>query len=445
MLSAIGITRVSNWAYVTTMAVALTAAFALLGAYLYHFAARHLYSIASIGLMSTVALATLLVAVVIGAQYPQFVPVPAAALILSIFYRQRLSLLLTGLLIVFLFSDQLVDFAHVLALATASIVAVGTNVRQRKDLMIRGFMIGFMQVVGFVFGFLSLLALAIDTGIAGSIWWQMALNYLGGLTSCIVAIGSLPFLESLFAMVTPLRLAELADSSQPLLRKLEEEAPGTYQHSLAVANLAEAAARAIGADVNLTRAGSLYHDIGKTVRPRFFIENQLGDTNPHDTMSPEESRDRVLAHVTDGLELAAQYRLPRAVADFIPQHQGTSLMAYFYHKACVRDGQERVDPLFYRYPGPRPQSKEAAIVMLADVSEAVTHSLKNPTEEEVAGVIDKVARARWDDGQFEESSLTCENLEVIKNAFVRVWRTLHHERLRYPSTTTGKMPVPPEL
>jgi len=258
-----------------------------------------------------------------------------------------------------------------------------------------------------------------------------------------LAIGSLPFLEKAFGLVTHHGLTELTEADQPLLRQLEEKAPGTYQHSLAVANLAESGAKAINADVILVRAGALYHDIGKMVRPRYFIENQLGAKNPHDSMTPEESRDRVLAHVTDGIELAKKYALPRVVQDFIPMHQGTTLMAYFYHKACQRDGVENVDALFYRYPGPKPNSKETAIVMLADVSEAVTHSMKDPTEQEVDVSIGKVFENRWEDGQFSESGLTYDELQRVRLAFVRVWRTLHHERLKYPATTTGRMPVPP--
>jgi hypothetical protein len=179
------------------------------------------------------------------------------------------------------------------------------------------------------------------------------------------------------------------------------------------------------------------------VRPRYFIENQLGDKNPHDSMTPEESRERVLAHVTDGIALAKEYKLPKAVEDFIPMHQGTSLMAYFYYKACVRDGTDKVNPADYRYPGPKPQSKETAIVMLADVSEAVTHSMREPSQEEVEEAMAKVFQNRWEDGQFSEASLTYNELQRVKRAFVHVWRTLHHERLKYPSTTTGKMAVPP--
>ncbi|HNG22218.1 MAG TPA: HDIG domain-containing protein, partial [Candidatus Obscuribacter sp.] len=274
---------------------------------------------------------------------------------------------------------------------------------------------------------------------------RLLLDFAGGIISSIVAVGSLPFLEKLYGLITPFRLAELTDANQPLLRRLEENAPGTYQHSLAVANMAEAGAKAIYADANMVRAGALYHDIGKMVRPKYFIENQLGATNPHDSMSPEDSRARVLAHVTDGIALAQKYALPKAIQDFIPMHQGTTLMAYFYHKACTRDGADKVDANFYRYPGPKPNTKETAIVMLADVSEAVTHSMRDPSQEEVEQALEKVFLNRWEDGQFSESGLSLEELHKVKAGFARVWRTLHHERLKYPATTTGKMPIAPQV
>ncbi|MBI4534047.1 MAG: HDIG domain-containing protein [Candidatus Melainabacteria bacterium] len=440
-LKATGITHTRNWNLILSLALSLLAAFALVGVFLHTYEPKHLFSPAATGLMFTVSVVTCGIASFAGHEYPQFVPVPAAALVLTIFFGSRVAVILTLLLVTFLMVDDLVGFSHLIALGTASAAAIGANIRQRRALMLRGFLIGVLQAIGYVLAII----LTQSAGSVAEIGRELALQFLGGLSSCIVAIGSLPFLENIFGMVTPYRLAELTDATQPLLRRLEDAAPGTYQHSLAVANLAEAGARAVGGDVNLVRAGALYHDIGKLVRPRFFIENQLGDKNPHDTMSPEESRDRVLAHVTDGLNLARKYDVPKVVQDFIPQHQGTTLMAYFYHKACLRDGFENVDSDFYRYPGPKPQSKETAIVMLADVSEAVTHSLKDPTQEEVEATISTVFKARMDDGQFSESSLTALDLERVKKAFVRVWRTLHHERLKYPSTTTGKMPVPPEL
>ena len=436
-LKAVGISRTTNWPMVVSLCVSVVASFAFFGLFLYTYAAKHLFSPSSLGLMFTVSIVNCGVAAFVGHDLPQFVPLPAAAIILTIFFGPRVAIALSLLLMIFLRVDDLVDINNLIALGSAAGVAISTNIKQRKDVLFRGFLIGLMQAAGF------LAAVIIDQSVtsAAALGQDLLLQLLGGLSSCIVAIGSLPFLENLFGMVTPFRIAELTASDQPLLRQLEENAPGTYQHSLAVANLAEAGARAIGADANLVRAGSMYHDIGKMVRPRFFIENQLGDKNPHDSISPEESRERVLAHVTDGIALAQKYAMPAALTEFIPMHQGTTLMAYFYHKACLKYGAENVDPNFYRYPGPKPQSRETAIVMLADVSEAVTHSMHDPTQEEVEAAISGVFKARWDDGQMSESGLTLDELERVKRAFVRVWRTLHHERLKYPATATGKMPV----
>jgi cyclic-di-AMP phosphodiesterase PgpH len=441
-LQGIGISDINHWPLVLSLWLSLAAAIALVGMYLYAYDPKHLFSAPSVGLIFTVSVMVCALATTVGHTYPMFVPLPAVALILTIFFGQRVAIALTILITIFLAADHLVDFNNLVALSAAAGSVIGTYSRRRHALMTSGLCMAFAQAAGYL-----LATLVSQPGVAhpiGALSKELSLEFAGGISSTIVAIGCLPFLENIFGMLTPFRLAELTDADQPLLRRLEENAPGTYQHSLAVANLAEAGARAIDGDVNLVRAGAMYHDIGKMVRPRFFIENQLGDTNPHDAMTPEDSRERVLAHVTDGLALAKQYNLPRAVQDFIPMHQGTSLMAYFYHKACLRDGQENVDPMFYRYPGPKAQSKETSIVMLADVSEAVTHSMHDPTQEEVEVAMSKVFQNRWDDGQFSESGLTYAELERVKKAFVHVWRTLHHERLKYPSTTTGKMAVPPE-
>lgn len=459
-LQALNVSRVNSLPLMVVLGFSLVSAVVCSALFLLHFEPRHFFSANSIGLIYTVLIVACSAASVIGQTYPQFVPIAGAALTLTIFFGRRVALVLIFPLLVLIAVDRLVGGSHAIALLCASLAAVLGYSRDRKSLMFTGLVIGLAQAGGFFLAyamakllpFLSLgstpwlvLAPHVSLPSFNNLGQAVGMEFAGGLSSSIIAIGSLPFLENIFGLVTPFRLAELAEADQPLLRQLEEKAPGTYQHSLAVANLAEAGAKAIMVDVKLVRAGALYHDVGKMVRPRFFIENQLGAVNPHDSMSPEDSRDRVLAHVTDGLELARKYSLPKAVSDFIPMHQGTTLMAYFYHKACERDGRDNVDALFYRYPGPKPSSKETAIVMLADVSEAVTHSMKDPSEEEVEAALTKVFQARWDDGQFSESGLTYDELQRVNLAFVRVWRTLHHERLKYPSTTTGKMPVPPEV
>jgi putative nucleotidyltransferase with HDIG domain len=433
----------NSWPLVLSLWLSLAAATALVGLFLYAYEPKHLFASTSVALMFTLSIVVCVLATTIGKTHPEFVPLPAVALLLTIFLGQRVAVAISLPIAIFLAVDRMVDFNHLLALGTAAGAVIGTYSRRRHSLIAAGIVMSIAQGLAYfvacLIGSNGQILHPIDQLLP-----KFLMEFGGGMTSAILAIGSLPFLENIFGLVTPFRLAEMTDADQPLLRRLEENAPGTYQHSLAVANLAEAGARAIGGDVNLVRAGAFYHDVGKMVRPRYFIENQLGDKNPHDSMSPEDSRERVLAHVTDGLVLAKEYNLPKAVQDFIPMHQGTSLMAYFYHKACVRDGVENVDPQSYRYPGPKPQSKETSIVMLADVSEAVTHSMHDPSQEEVEAAMTKVFQNRWDDGQFNEAGLSYPELEIIKGAFVHVWRTLHHERLKYPSTTTGRMAVPPE-
>lgn len=439
-LRAGGITDMRDPNLATLLAIALSAAFGFVGIFLHQYAPKLFFSPSALAMMSTVGIVVCAVAASpFGSDVPQFIPLPAATLTLSLTYGKRVTAVIVALIALFLCVSEFVTGAHLVALSLAAAVTLVMRVKRRKDLMLTGFMIGFVQM----FGYLLAVVCGMSQGTTINFAVDLPLEVAGGLFSSVIAIGCLPFLESIFGILTPYRIAELAEPDQPLMRQLEENAPGTYQHSLAVANLAEGGARAIGADVSLVRTGAMYHDIGKMVTPRFFIENQLGDKNPHDFIAPEESRAKVLAHVTNGIALAQKYGLPKAVQAFIPEHQGTTVMAYFYHKACLRDGSDNVRQLDYRYPGPKPQTKESAIVMLADVSEAVTHSMKNPSQEEVEEAIARVFKARWEDEQFNESTLTIEELERVKHGFLRVWRTLHHDRLKYPSTTTGRMPIAP--
>ncbi|MDR5683694.1 MAG: HDIG domain-containing protein [Armatimonadota bacterium] len=264
---------------------------------------------------------------------------------------------------------------------------------------------------------------------------DVGLGVLNGLLAGILAIGALPYLEDLFGLVTPIKLLELSNPSHPLLRRLQLEAPGTYHHTVMVANLAEAAAEAVGADALLTRVGTYYHDVGKLRRPAFFVENQIGGApNPHEKMSPSLSALTLAAHVRDGLEYARQHRIPKAIADFIPEHHGTSLMTYFYHRASERaDG--RVEPEAYRYEGPKPQSKETAIVMLADAVEAAVRSLSNPTPDRIREVVRRIIRERLEDGQLDECDLTFRDLDRIAQTFTRMLTSMFHPRIEYPEVS----------
>ena len=248
----------------------------------------------------------------------------------------------------------------------------------------------------------------------------------------MLAILVIPLLESSFGLLTRARLMELADQERPLLRRLSSEAPGTFEHTLMICGLAEEGARSIGADVDLIRTGSLYHDVGKLHAPNWFIENQTSGENPHTRLNdPLASAGVLQAHVDEGLKLARRHRLPRPIADFIPEHQGTLRMGYFLHQARQQDPDISEKP--FRYHGPTPRSKETGIMMLADGCEAALRSLPPDTsDQEARDTVKRIVEARISDGQLSQSSLSRAELELVMHSFVRVWRRMRHRRIPYP-------------
>ncbi len=260
--------------------------------------------------------------------------------------------------------------------------------------------------------------------------WYMGLA--NGFLSTVVTIGFLPFFENIFRVTTPIKLLELSNPNQPLLRKLLLEAPGTYHHSIIVGNLAEAAADAIDADSLLVRVAAYYHDVGKTKRPYFFVENQLMQDNPHDKLAPTLSTLIITSHIKDGIEMASRSGLPESVVNVMREHHGTTLVPYFYHKASESVKEESIDEKDFRYIGPKPQTKESAIVMLADSVEAAVRSLSKPTPGRIEGLVRKIIKERLADGQFDECDLTLKDLDAVANAFVRVLTGIYHPRIEYP-------------
>lgn len=256
----------------------------------------------------------------------------------------------------------------------------------------------------------------------------------GGLSSSL-ALGGLFLVGPLFDITTTMRLIELSRPDHPLLQRLLREAPATYHHCLMVANLAEQAAERIGADALLTRVGAYYHDVGKVSRPYFFTENQVEGMNPHDRLDPHTSAEIIIDHVKDGLELARRYRLPRRVRAFVSEHHGTSWVSFLYDKAVELSGDAAlVDESDFRHHGPRPQSKEAALVMLADGCEAAVRSVRPASVEELAKVVDRVIDRRVDEGQLNECDLTLRDLEAVREAFVSALKGVFHPRIRYPQS-----------
>ncbi len=257
-----------------------------------------------------------------------------------------------------------------------------------------------------------------------------------GAISSVFIIGTLPFWEYAFDVTTPFKLLELANPDQPLLKRLLTEAPGTYHHSLMVGNLAEAACEAVGGNALLARTGAYYHDVGKLRRPQYFKENQYAE-NPHDKMSPVLSASVILSHVKEGSELARQHRLPGAIRSIIASHHGTTLTAFFYHKAKI-ESEGDVDESKFRYRGPRPSTREEAIVMLADSVEAAVRSLEQKDETSIRDMVQKILQGKLADGQMGESGLTLRDLETIEAAFVHVFCGYFHSRIKYPETDKTK-------
>jgi len=263
---------------------------------------------------------------------------------------------------------------------------------------------------------------------------QAGFGAVAGIACAVFTLGGAMFLERPFGLTTDLRLLELANPNEPLLRRLMMEAPGTYHASIIIANLAETAAEAIGADALLVRTGCYYHDIGKLRRPYLFVENQFGGKNPHDTMSPSLSVLAIQAHVKDGLEIGSQHHLPQPVLDVIAQHHGTTLVSFFYRQAVTQQVDDPPEEINFRYPGPKPQTRETAVVMLADSAEAGVRALANPTPNAVEERIHKIIADRLEDGQLNECDLTLRDLEIIEKSFVRIMLGILHKRIEYPPT-----------
>lgn len=358
-----------------------------------------------------------------------FLPLASLGLILGSFYSRKLAVLITVLVAGLLALSTAPSFSAYLPIVAGALVAGAlTNRPQaRSHLAAIGVLVAVVQALLFA-------AITLFFGQGSTLLLlAQALQYgAGGLISAILALGAIPYLEQVSYALTPFRLAELADLDRPLLRRLVTEAPGTFQHTLFVANLAEAAARELNADTALVRTGTLYHDIGKTLKPEYFIENQMGGSNPHDALDdPWHSAQIIKDHVTGGLKLAQQYRLPKQLQAFIPEHQGTIVISYFYHKA--RQQFPDLPDTDFRYGGPIPQSRETGIVMLADACEAALRSLGQDADSATAKeMVLRIFHARQADGQLEDCGLTAEDLHRIAEVFIRVWRERNHGRIKYP-------------
>ena len=366
---------------------------------------------------------------------PYVLPIPAYVLLLAIFTNPRIAFIAITVLLTVLTIGAQYDTHFLITFILLSIVSMVTISRirysRRFDLIKAGFVISISGLI-ILFSIYMLEKCLIDVSNL-LIVKNSAYILLNGIISSMIALGTLPLFESTFQIITPYGLAELADHNQPLLKRLQIEAPGTYHHSLMVSNLCEAAAEAIGANPILARVGAFYHDIGKLKRPLFFVENQsyFGIENPHTKLNPRLSKMVITAHPKDGVELAKEYHLPSIINSFILQHHGEGLAKYFYNQAVQEEGIENVKEEQFRYTGPKPNMKETAILMIADAVESAVRSLKNPTPEEIDNIIDKIIVERLNDSQLADSPLTLHDIKVIASTFSRILRGMQHNRIKY--------------
>jgi putative nucleotidyltransferase with HDIG domain len=369
----------------------------------------------------------------------EMVPLMLFGMTVAIVYRQELALLLSGVLawiIALALGHNLPSFLLLFGATAAAALSLG-RIRSRSKLIYVGLFAGGVAML------LDLAMKMIDNQpIDRSLLADVARNGLWAVAAGFLMTGLLPFVERTFGVLTDLSLLELGDITHPLLQELVRRAPSTYNHSITVGSIGEAAADAIGARGILVRVGAYFHDIGKMLKPGYFIENQGEEGNRHETLVPAMSTLIIIAHIKDGADLARQHRLPQPIIDVIQQHHGTTLVEYFYDRAHEQmesdaNGGE-VDENLFRYPGPKPQTKEAAVLMLADAVESASRTLVEPTPARIESLVREIAQARLQGGQFDDSGLTLRELGTIERSLVMSVAAIYHGRLKYPEPRSGE-------
>ncbi len=402
----------------------------LLSLYIFNYHQEIYNDFNKILLLGVIYLSTIFIAKISSQISGYIIPVAFASMLIAITLDSRLALEVTFLICInigFIFLGEIDYMVVALAGGLISIFSI-RKATQRSSLTRAGLLIALINVV-------SIIALGLihrnpaDYILQNSMW-----GLLNGFASAILTIGILPFLETFFDISSSFRLMELTNPNQPLLKQLLVDAPGTYHHSVVVGNLAEAATEEIGGNALLARVGAYYHDIGKLKRPYFFAENQEAYKNIHDDLEPSLSALVIASHVKEGVDMARKFKLPRSIIDIINQHHGTGIISYFYHRALQTntDKSSEVDEESYRYSGPKPQSKEAGVILLADMLEAEARTLNNPTASRIKNLTQNVINRNLVNGQLDDCNLTLRELNKIKDVFSRVLTGMFHNRVEYP-------------
>lgn len=375
-----------------------------------------------------VVVGMLLLAKIIPLKMMYIYPFGALVLILGVIVNEKYALFMSCITLLFLFGSQ--GFEYIFLVLNIADILMGVyftkKIKNRSDIVNAGIAMGIIK---------TLLILSMDMitkkDIIESIF-NISQVVAAGVLAGMITVAVLPYLENTFNILTNIKLIELSDFSNPLLRELMLKAPGTFHHSILVSTLSENAAEAVGANSIFTRVAAYYHDIGKTKRPNFYVENQLSGVNPHETLNPYLSALVISSHTTDGEEMAKKYKIPKEIRDIMREHQGTTLLAYFYNKAKKENPD--VNEMDFRYEGPKPQSKESAIIMLADSVEAAVRSInekeRNPIT--IDNMIRQIVKTKINDGQLSDAELTFKDIETVIQSFAKVFQGIYHIRLKYP-------------
>ncbi|UCE05972.1 MAG: HDIG domain-containing protein, partial [bacterium] len=359
---------------------------------------------------------------------PYLIPITIGSMLLTIFFDTRMGFvgtIILSILIGFIRGNEFnISFVSIFT-GTIALLSV-SRIRKRSWLFN-----SILMIIGAYLASITIMEILRYTPFMklAEYWGYGAIN---GFISPLLVYGLQVIFEYLFDITTDMKLLELSDLNNPLLRKLAIEAPGTYHHSLMVGNLAEAAAESIGANALVARVGAYYHDVGKIEKREYFIENQMRMKNPHEKLSPTMSCLILMNHVKKGLEIAKKYKLPKEIRDFIEEHHGTNLMTFFYQKALEKSDGEDVDESNFRYPGPRPKTKETGIVMLADAIEAAARTLKDPSPSRIRGMVISIVQDRFKDSELDDCPLTLRELTKIIESFETVLLGTFHSRIEYP-------------
>ncbi len=438
-LQALGLMQTGYaYGYYAGLAALLLSVFALWVFFLYRFRREIFTSHSRVLLLGSI----LVISLAVGKAFELFgpssylMPVALAAMMLTIIFDLNLALLFGGTMSIMfgIIAGGELDVTILSLVGSIAAAYSVLNVNQRSDLTRAGLLVAAINVVVILGLTLTGEGIRLVTTSLQRTLLDLSMGFGGGLLAAVLAIGLLPFFENTFGVVTSVRLLELANPNQKPLKRLLLEAPGTYHHSIVVGNLAEAATEAVAGDPILARVGAYYHDLGKLSRPYFFIENQFSGDNPHDKIPPSLSSMILIGHVRSGVALADEYNLPPVIRDIIQQHHGDSLISFFYHRALTeRGGKDRLLEEKFRYEGPKPQFKEAGIIMLADSVEAAVRALSQPNQSRVISMVDKIIQEKLADGQLDQCDLTLRDLSLIGEAFVRVLTGIFHKRVSYPS------------